>query len=317
MDSNTLFELRNKLAVLPVLEQKMKSLNSRLYQAEDDVKNLLRKYQDEALDVDQIQKDSLSNTLLKLIGKYEGKVNKETREMLTAKLEYDKAVERVKELNREKYELGSQLSALNKEKHTFEAELANREMLIKNKVSQQAYDAYMEIQNRQAALARQLVETDEALSAAGRVISASDSAIRHLESAENWATYDIWGGGGIISHMAKYDHIDDAQADLNRLSSLTRDFEKELADVNMHDVYARSGIDSTTRAIDFWFDNIFTDLRVRDKIRDDREQISRLVSQVNMAVNKLETNKSELKRKLSETENQKNNLIMNFEELQD
>lgn len=314
MDNNSFLELKNKLAVLPLLEERWKSLSNRLYSAEDEVKSLLRKYQSEALDVDEIQKDSLSNTLLKLIGRYEGKVSKETQEMLSAKLEYDKAVERVKQLTQEKNQLAEKVSELNKEKLAFDKEFSNRENLIKSKISGQAYAAYMELETQQDDLRKQLVETDEAISAASRVLSAASNAVNHLESAEGWATYDVWSRGGIISHMAKYDHIDDAQAELNRLSSLMKDFEKELRDVNMYEICAYTGIDSTTRTIDFWFDNIFTDLNVRDKIRDDMGQVQNLMGQIKNAVRKLESNKAEIKIRISQTESQKNNLIMNFNE---
>lgn len=314
MENSSLNEIRNKLAVLPVLEQRMKKLRDKINEAEYEVKALLHKFESESLDVEQIQKDSLSNTILKLIGKYEGKVNKETQEMLTAKMEYDKASERVKELNLERSELGNKISDLYKEKQTFEDELKKREEMIKSNVTDQIYKTYTEIQNEQNFLTHQLIETEEALEAANRVTNTANSAMQHLESSENWATYDIWGGGGIISHLAKYDHIDEAKMQFNRLNSQVKDFEKELLDVSINDTYISLGIDSTTRAVDFWFDNIFTDLRVRDKIRDDMEQLRNLCDKINRVINKLESNRVEVKKKLGEAEVKKNDLIMTLGE---
>lgn len=313
MDNTTFSELKIKLAALPVLEQRFKSLTSRLVQGQTQVQNLLNKYQSEALDVDKIQKDSLSNTLLKMIGKYDDKVNKETQEMLTAKLEYDKATAYVKELENEKQLLSEQLNALNKDRMVYEKEMNSRETAIKSKVSEEAYLAYSQIQLEHDSLAQQIVETEEAIRAASKVTSAAAAALQHLEKAEGWATYDVWGGGGIITHMAKYDHIDEAQAQLNRLSSLSNDFRKELADVNMQDVLVNTGIDSTSRTIDFFFDNIFTDMRVRDKIRDDIYQIQTLSNQVNNIIRKLEANKSDLNTKVRIVKNKKDELLMSFE----
>lgn len=313
MDNNSFSELKNKLAALPVLQERMESLSRRLYEAEDDVRSLLHKYQSEALDVDELQKDKFSHTLLKLIRLYEGKVNKETQEMLSAKLEYDKAAERVKQLAQEKAELAKKISELAADKKLFDTEYIQRENLIKSKISQQAFSSYTELERQQFELTKQIAETDEALHAASRVISAAANAVNHLKSAEGWATYDVWGGGGILSHMAKYDHIDDAKAELNRLSSLMKDFENELRDVNLYDVCAYAGIDSTTRAVDFWFDNIFTDLNVRDKIRDDMYQIQKLMGQTDQICNKLKNNKEQIKKMLSEAEIKKNRLVMDFE----
>ncbi|WP_027629182.1 hypothetical protein [Ruminiclostridium cellobioparum] len=313
MDNNSFSELKNKLAALPVLQERMESLSRRLYDAEDDVRSLLHKYQSEALDVDELQKDKFSHTLLKLIRLYEGKVNKETQEMLSAKLEYDKAAERVKQLAQEKAELAKKISELAADKKLFDTEYIQRENLIKSKISQQAFSSYTELERQQFELTKQIAETDEALHAASRVISAAANAVNHLKSAEGWATYDVWGGGGILSHMAKYDHIDDAKAELNRLGSLMKDFESELRDVNMYDVCAYAGIDSTTRAVDFWFDNIFTDLNVRDKIRDDMYQIQKLMGQIDQICNKLKSNKEQIKKMLSEAESKKSRLVMDFE----
>lgn len=313
MDNNSFSELKNKLAALPVLQERMESLSRRLYEAEDDIRSLLHKYQSEALDVDELQKDKFSHTLLKLIRLYEGKVNKETQEMLSAKLEYDKAAERVKQLAQEKAELAKKISELAADKRLFDTEYIQRENLIKSKISQQAFSSYTELERQQFELTKQIAETDEALHAASRVISAAANAVNHLKSAEGWATYDVWGGGGILSHMAKYDHIDDAKAELNRLSSLMKDFENELRDVNLYDVCAYAGIDSTTRAVDFWFDNIFTDLNVRDKIRDDMYQIQKLMGQTDQICNRLKGNKEQIKKMLSEAEIKKNRLVMDFE----
>ncbi len=313
MDNNSFMELKNRLAALPVLQERMKSLTGRLYQAEDDVKSLLRKYQNEALDVDALQKDSLSNTILKLVRMHEGKVNKEIEEMLSAKLEYDKAVERVKQLAQERIELANKISELNTDRNLFDSEYSARENFIKSNISAQAYSDYTELENQQRHTNQQLIETEEALTAARRVIAMASGAVKHLDSAEGWATFDVWSRGGIISHMAKYEHIDDAQAHLNRLGSLIKDFENELRDVNMLDICNYTGIDSTTRAVDFWFDNIFTDLNVRDKIRGDLYRIRKLIGQVETIKSRLENNKAKVNSILTELEIKKNKLVMNVE----
>jgi hypothetical protein len=313
MDNNGFSELKNKLAALPVLLERMNSLRSRLHEAEENVSSLLHKYQSEALDVDDLQKDKFSNTLLKLIKIHEGKVNKETQEMVTAKLEYDKAVEEVSQLTLEKAELAKRISELTSDKKVFDAEYIKRENLIKSQISDKAFAAYTNLETQLVNLSKQLAETDEALNVARQVIAAAENAIDHLKSAEGWATYDVWSRGGILSHMAKYDHIDDAQSELNRLSFLIKNFENELRDVNMYDVCEYAGIDSTTRAVDFWFDNIFTDLNVRDKIRDDMYQVQRLISQIETISNKLLENKAQIKKMQAEAETQKSKLVMDFE----
>lgn len=313
MDNGSLLELRNNLAALPVLQERLKKLNSRIYDAEDEVNSLLKKYEDESLDVEQIKKESLSATLLKLIGKYEGRADKEIQEMLHAKTEYDTAANRIKELKRERDELGSRIAVLGREKRTYDVELKRRREILKNKVSDTASLEYCRLEEEQDHLIRQLTETDEALRAANRAKSTADSAVEHLDKAESWATYDVWFSKGIFSHMAKYDHIDSAQEEFDRLNSQMRDLQKELQDINLSAEFQPSGIDSTTRVIDFWFDNIFTDLNVRDQIRDDQERMRRLYGKIDQIAESLEGTKSDLIARVRDIDKRKNDLIISFE----
>jgi hypothetical protein len=310
MENKSLIEIRNNLVILPVLQERLKKLRHEISHAEENVQLLLRKYEAEALDVEQIKKDSLSTTILKLIGKYGGKVTKETEEMLAAKMEYDKASGRVKELQLDRDDHISRISILSQQKQIYEAELEKREQIIKSNVTGETSIKYRQLEAEQDLLSRQLVEIGEALRAANKVISTADSAMGHLDSAESWATFDVWTRGGIFSHMAKYDHIDDAQADSNRLDSQMKDLQKELLDINFSEVTGFSGIDGATRVIDFWFDNIFTDLNVRDRIRDDNERLGNLRGKINGIINNLDNNKSDINRKLNELEIRKNDLII-------
>lgn len=310
MESKDLLELRGRLSMLPALMERMDKLCARISEAEREVKTLMAKFEAESLDVEQLKAESLSVYILKLVGRYEGKMNKETEQMLAAKIGYDKAAERVKELQLQRHELGSRIAELNQGKQMYEAELQRREEAIRNNVISEASLKYRQLEAEQESLSRQLIETEEALGAASRVINTANSAMEQLDSAENWATYDVWFKSGIISHMAKYEHIDNAEEDFNRLSSQMDDLRRELSDISISGTPEFSGIDSTTRAVDFWFDNIFTDLNVRSRIREDSEQLRTLSSQVYGVIHKLESNKSAINRKLEDIELKKNELII-------
>ncbi len=315
MDNNMLNEIENKLSVLPALEYRMQKLNDRLNDAEAEVKSLLHKYEAEALDVEQIQKESLSNTILKLIRKYEGKVEKENQEMLSAKLKYDEAIEKVNILKLDILSLGNNISEIKKQKQNYEDELKKREESIRSNTTTESYRIYIELKQEKELLTNQLYELEEAISAANRVTSTAYSALSQLESAESWATFDAWTRGGIISHIAKYDHIDNAQKDFNLLNSELKNFQKELLDINIDSTYDSIEIDSSTRAVDFWFDNIFTDLSVRDKIQENIGTLTQLNTNINKAVSNLESNRAEIKKKLEDIELKKINLVKSIEEI--
>lgn len=275
---------------------------------------LLCRYEKESLDVDRIQRDSLSATLLKLIGKYEGRVEKEMQEMLHAKTEYDAVSNRIKELMCERADLNSRIIDLNKLKAEFEDELNRRELLLKSGLDNEASAEYRKLEAEQELLSRQLTETEEALRAARRVLCTTESAMQHLDKAESWATYDVWLSKGIISHMAKYEHLDNAQSDFDRLSSQLKDLQKELRDINLTNDSMPVGIDSTTRVIDFWFDNIFTDLNVREQIRGDLEQTRKLYGKIDRIADTLADNITAINKKNQEIEQSKNRIVTLFKE---
>jgi hypothetical protein len=311
VDNQKLVDIRNSLTMLPVLQQRLHKLEQRIAEAEKDKQEILQQYNAEVLDVEQMRKDSLSNSLLKLIKKYEGKLDRETQEMLTVKMEYDKAAERVTDLHNERNELNGRVSLLLESKQAYEAELKQREDIVKNSITSKQYLIYSKLEEQREALSQQRVEIGEAMKVAKSVVYTVSSAMEHLESAEGWATYDIWARGGILSHMAKYDHIDNAQVDFNRLSYQLEDLKKELADIKSFDIAANLGIDSTTRMFDFWFDNIFTDLNVRDKIRADKDEVSKLDNKIKGIIAKLEENRVEIIRELESIEGKKKDLLIN------
>ncbi|ROR27368.1 hypothetical protein EDD66_10663 [Mobilisporobacter senegalensis] len=312
MDNTKLNEIKNNIAMLPVLQQRYKSIMDRIDEAQDKVESLLKKYEEECLDVEHLQKESFSVTVLKFIGKYEDKIDKESKEMLVAKIEYDKAVEHVNELNREKNDLESRISLLENERQTYESEIKNREQYILNQMNSDISYQYKDCLTKIEHLNRQMIEMDEALRAARNVGDTAKRAITHLDSAESWATYDIWFRGGILSHMAKYDHIDNAEEEFNRLSIQLKDLQKELLDIEIVDTPEITWIDSTTRAIDFWFDNIFTDMNVRSQIQKDSEQIRDLYKKLENIISVIERKRGEAEIALKEIENRKNELIITF-----
>lgn len=310
MDNKKLEEIRSRIESIPVLEEHLLRLKQRIFEAESRVKDLLDKYQKESMDVERLKKESLSATLFKLIGKYEEKLEKEIKEELLAKNEYDKAVDRVNELHREQDELKNRIYQLEKEKNEYESELKIREKSILSNIDCEAFLKYGQLERERAELSRQLVETDEAIREANRVMNTINSAMRHLENARGWATYDVWTKNGLFSHMAKYEHIDNAQQCFNRLSSQLKDLSEELRDVGLYNSFEISEINSTTRLFDFWFDNIFTDLNVRNKIVANIEQLGRLKSRIYNLINKLDNDKHMINKKFKEIEKKKEDILI-------
>jgi hypothetical protein len=129
-----------------------------------------------------------------------------------------------------------------------------------------------DIAQRRGAVRADLTEIDEAVVAADRAAGALSAAAEHLRSADNWATYDTFMGGGMIADMVKHDKMD-------RAAELIRIADAELAHlaVELGDLGERGvgglGVDGLTRTFDMWFDNIFSDWSVKNRINEARERV--------------------------------------------
>ena len=110
--------------------------------------------------------------------------------------------------------------------------------------------------------------------------------------------------------MAKYDHIDEAESFMNRLSAQLKVLHKELMDIHSDVNLDMTQISSGERMMDYWFDNIFTDLNVRDKIRTNMEELSRISSKIDTLIRKLELKLYELNNEVKKLEDEKENILI-------
>ena len=96
----------------------------------------------------------------------------------------------------------------------------------------------------------------------------------------------MFGGGGIITHMAKHSHLDEAQDLVSELQSKLRRFKTELADIQIT-ANMQVNIDSFLRFADYFFDGLFADWAVGDKISQSMNSVSSTKSQISRTLDKL------------------------------
>ena len=114
--------------------------------------------------------------------------------------------------------------------------------------------------------------------------------------------------------MAKYSHIDEAEKTFHTLSSQLRHLRTELKDVQGLTVPGLNEISSTQRAVDFWFDNIFTDLSVRKQIKGNVGQISNQIRSVNTIESTLNTKQRQLESSLKKNRIREEELLISLRE---
>ncbi|WP_129788672.1 hypothetical protein [Promicromonospora panici] len=118
----------------------------------------------------------------------------------------------------------------------------------------------------------ELTELHEVISAAERASAALAGASRHLDSAGNWATYDTFGGGGFFADMMKRQKMDQAVELMRNADESLRAPSRELGDLGRDGV---GGIeaDGLIGTFDVWFDDIFNDWTVMNRINEARDRV--------------------------------------------
>ena len=120
-------------------------------------------------------------------------------------------------------------------------------------------------------------EINEAVLAGERALNSLREAKSRLNSARAWGVYDILGGG-MISSIVKHSKVHDANEWLEQANRDLRRFAKELRDVPGEEIYVQAGDLAST--LDIFFDNIFSDFIVQNRINEAREEIDRLINRV-------------------------------------
>ena len=124
-------------------------------------------------------------------------------------------------------------------------------------------------------------EVDEAIRAGERALDSLREAKAKLNSARNWGIYDILGGG-VISSVVKHSKMSSANEWVAQANHDLKRFAKELRDVDEDGLYVQAG--SLASTLDIFFDNVFSDFIVQNRINEARAEIDRMIDRIERTV---------------------------------
>ena len=283
---SSLSELQQKVALKKQLEAKLNDLRNQRKVFDKKVVELRVEHRSEQEDVEKLEGRSLANYFYQLFGKLDEKLSEERREASAAKVKLDAALRELAAVDCEIDEIQSQLQALYGYEQAYTAALEAKRNAVKSSGTPTAAQI-LELEEKIAFLESQKKEIREAIAAGNSAIGTADSVLSELEDADGWNTWDMLGGGGIITHMAKHSHLDEAQEKVEQLQSKLRRFKTELADINIH-ADMQVSIDGFLRFADYFFDGLFADWAVGDKISESQSSVQKVKGQISSALSKLE-----------------------------
>ena len=239
----------------------------------------------EQADVDRLEQGSLAAFFYQVVGRMDEKLDKEQQEAYAARVRYDAAARDLASIDADLDRLGSRLKELSGCEGRYQDALLERFRQIRETNSPAAQEL-MESESRVIAIKLRKQEIQEAIQAGQSALRQTEKVLESLEAAESWSNLDIMGGG-FWSDMAKYNHLDTAQEQVEQLQVDLRRFKTELADVEIQGDL-QVAVDGFLRFADFFFDNLFTDWTVRAHIVESHNQVQDTRKQIRRVLDKLD-----------------------------
>lgn len=281
-----------------ILMLQLGSLARKLFNAEEN----LSKYQEalekaiatlekENRDLERLRNDSFSNTLLKLFGNFDRRYDKEYREIIGAKVEFDKAY-------------AMKIAAARRVKEV-EADIEEKKLRLRNikeDVLRKHPDMNQVVSERQQqilAIQHEWRETNEAEQAGIAVLESLSDIISGLDAADVLSTWDLITDSSLILDFLKHDKLDAAEASLLHLEQTVYTFARELRDLDFVFESDLETISSTQRALDIFFDNLFSDWGTKVIIEKNIENLKKLQDSTEDVMESLAEKKRELETTLA------------------
>jgi hypothetical protein len=234
------------------------------------------RHSDEQRDVDRLEGLSLTRVLVALRGSREDALARERAEAGAARYRVAEAQARLAALDGELAASEKRLAELADVPARYAAAIDDKERYLRATGGPRA-GALIELAQERGRLEAELRELAEAAEAAKAARQALSSAQWHLDAAGNWSTYDTFFGGGIIASSLKHSRLDDAARAAAQADRCLAVLRTELADVGVAAPGTDVAVDGLTRFVDVWVDNIFTDMAVRNRIGQARQNLGRSV----------------------------------------
>lgn len=302
-------QLQEQIARKKQLKAKAQELRAQHRSLNTRVNELLGAKLSEQADVDKLEGRSLANFFYNVVGKMDEKLDKERQEAYAARVKYDAAKRELDAAADDLARCEAELFSFGDCEGEYEKVLRQKADAVKASGGAAA-EEMLKIEEHLAFLRSQQAELQEAIAAGHNAQRSAQSVLSSLDSAESWGMWDMWGGGGLITHLAKHERLDEAQSHIETLQSELRRFKTELADVEIR-ADMQVTVDDFLRFADFFFDGLFADWAVLDHIRQSTQKVQSTYEQITALLQQLRTMQTAVKNEEAQLTNKLDTLIRN------
>lgn len=288
-----LTEIREKLLRRKKLEKDLSTIKSQIDFEETNKKSLSIILDKELADVEKLEELSLTSLFHSILGSKKNQLEKERQEYLRAKLNYEECNEGLEVLRADSRKLQNEIDKFGNLEDEYQIIFKQKEAVILNENDETTAKLF-DLSEQFLAKDARLRELKEAMEAGESVLSAIRKILTSLNSAKDWGTLDMIGGG-MISTAVKHSHINDSQMYINQAQQAVRRLERELKDVEIQ-VNISAEIGDFLTFADYLFDSLITDWLVQDKIKTSINRTLQLQKVINNIIRDLKNTSFELKK---------------------
>ena len=277
--------LQAQAALKTKLKSHLKDLHRQQKELHEKISLLNGQRIQEQSDVERLEGHSLSAFFYNVIGKMDEKLDKERQEAYAAAVKYDTAVRELEAVEGDIRRYEAELKPLQNCQEEYTKVLNEKTAVIRASGLPEAAQI-LQLEERSSYIDNQKKEIQEAISAGTRALDTTKAVLSALNKAKGWGTFDLIGGG-LVADAVKHGHLDEAQAQIQQLQIQLRRFKTELADITIH-TDLQMNISEFLKFADFFFDSLFVDWMVLDKINQSQTQVLNTRQQIEEVLFKLD-----------------------------
>ncbi len=264
----------------------------------------------ERKDVDRLESHSLAAFFYHAVGKMEEKLEDERREYYAARVKYDACRRELEAIEQDIESTEEDLSDLSDCEARYAKAMEEKRRAIAAADLPEAGDLIKK-EEILAALESQEQELQEAIAAGTEALRTTADILQSIESAKDWATFDLLGGG-LLADLAKHDKLDEAQKEAEELQVQLQRFNKELSDIEIRSVLQIS-IEDMLKFADFFFDGLLADAAVLEHIKQSHSQVEHTRERILVILRSLQDDLESVRNRCQKLEKEVDAMILSVE----
>lgn len=261
----------------------------------------------EQADVDRLEGRTLAAFFYGLTGSKGNRLEQERQGARAAAVKHDAVVCQLRDARDTLRARQDELFTLNGCGQKYQDALREKAQAVKQRDSIRGGEI-LRLEEEIGRLDRHSTELAEAVAAGEVALDQVDRVMKHLNDAEGWGAWDMFGGG-VIADMAKHSKLGQAQSEVERLQICLNHFRSELVDVTIRaDMQVR--IDGFLQFADWFFDGLFADWAAMNRIHQAQEQVRSTRAQIEYVLDRLDGMGKETAQKRAQEKTKLDTLIV-------